>query len=211
MLSKKIVTAAVTAISVISLGVARDAFAVSYTDLGGGNWAVNCANGKAFSYSGTSAGLDTIGPALCPDGRVSANPVGGGKLGLGTSIKPSTILGDAIRVEDSLPTGTTPGVPNKLLIPTGVVLPKGVTRGIPANVDLAILQNRKEVGEPGMQSVVQSYPPKGYPCLGCHPCAGNTTEFCDDKTNARVVILPVGWTPVITNSTKGKYLMYFQS
>lgn len=23
------------------------------------------------------------------------------------------------------------------------------------------------------------YPPHGYPCLGCAPCPGNPTEFCD--------------------------------
>jgi hypothetical protein len=53
-----------------------DAFAWSATSLGGGNWAINCANGTSFSYAGSSAGLDTVGPALCA--AITANPVGGG-------------------------------------------------------------------------------------------------------------------------------------
>jgi hypothetical protein len=55
-----------------------DVFAWSATYLGGGNWAVNCANGSSYSYAGSSAGLDTVGPGLCPGGLVKENPVGGG-------------------------------------------------------------------------------------------------------------------------------------
>ncbi len=36
--------------------------------LGKNKWAIECANGQMFSYSGSSAGLDTVGPALCPGG-----------------------------------------------------------------------------------------------------------------------------------------------
>ena len=36
--------------------------------LGHNHWAIECANGQMFSYSGSSAGLDEVGPALCPGG-----------------------------------------------------------------------------------------------------------------------------------------------
>ncbi|WP_394752498.1 hypothetical protein [Crenothrix sp.] len=51
-------------------------FAWSATSLGGGNWAITCANGTSWSYSGSSAGLDVVGPALCPAGIVVVNPNG---------------------------------------------------------------------------------------------------------------------------------------
>ena len=44
------------------------AWAWSAMYLGGQNWAIICANGTSHSYSGSSAGLDTVGPALCPGG-----------------------------------------------------------------------------------------------------------------------------------------------
>lgn len=30
---------------------------------------------------------------------------------------------------------------------------------------------------------IKGYPPKGYPCLGCQPCPGNPSEFCDIQNN----------------------------
>ncbi len=33
--------------------------------------------------------------------------------------------------------------------------------------------------EPTTHKVAKGYPPHGYPCLGCAPCPGNPTEFCD--------------------------------
>ena len=35
--------------------------------------------------------------------------------------------------------------------------------------------------KPGAAAVLafRGYPPHGYPCLGCEPCPGNPTEFCD--------------------------------
>jgi len=48
------------------------------TYLQGSNWAITCANGQSYSYNGSSAGLDVVGPALCPGGVV--NPNGGDGL-----------------------------------------------------------------------------------------------------------------------------------
>jgi hypothetical protein len=207
MLSKKIFTVATIA-SVLTLGIAREASAWIAIEYAPGKYAIVCKSGHAWTYNGGEEGLSIVVPSLCgANGVVSATPVGGGKLGAATTTRPSKVfLGDEAGVENRLPEKTTVGKTDKVLTRMNFVLPKGVTRGVSANVDLATLKNWKESGAPGVQSkTVPSYPPDGYPCLGCHPCEGNTTEFCDDKTNSRVVVgLPVGWTPVITNSTKEK-------
>jgi hypothetical protein len=31
-------------------------------------------------------------------------------------------------------------------------------------------------------NAVETYPPHGYPCLGCHPCPGEVGEYCDDNS-----------------------------
>lgn len=123
-----------------------NAFAWSATSLGGGNWAITCANGTSFSYSGSSAGLDDVGPELCPSGLLAPNPVGG-------EVK---------------------------------ALPEGVIRGIPQSVDRALLQNKKEIGDKRPQGRL-SYPPKGYPCLGCHPCP---PSYCDDANKNVILFAP---------------------
>ena len=35
----------------------------------------------------------------------------------------------------------------------------------------------------GTMTAAKGYPPKGYPCLGCVPCPGNSKEFCDVENN----------------------------
>lgn len=55
------------------------AFGWTATNLGGGNWAIGCANGTNWSYHGSSAGLDIVGPALCPGGIVGGGQIGGGQ------------------------------------------------------------------------------------------------------------------------------------
>lgn len=35
------------------------------------------------------------------------------------------------------------------------------------------------LGGSGGPAAFAGYPPHGYPCLGCEPCPGNPTEFCD--------------------------------
>lgn len=189
MLSNKILTIATIA-SVLTLGIAREASAWMAVSIGDNKYAIVCADGHAYTYNGSSAGLGVVGPVLCPGGIVLSTPVGDGQLGPATTINPSkVILSSEARVANGFPTKTTVGNPNKVLTRTNVVLPKGITRGISANVDLAVLQNRKELGDPGIQSVIVAYPPHGYPCLGCHPCVGNTTQYCDDETNSRVVVV----------------------
>ncbi|KJS07607.1 MAG: hypothetical protein VR73_08455 [Gammaproteobacteria bacterium BRH_c0] len=51
------------------------AWSWSATYLGGQNWAITCANGTSHSYTGSSAGLDIVGPALCPGGIVDPGPL----------------------------------------------------------------------------------------------------------------------------------------
>lgn len=132
------------AIVVASLFVASSAFAWSATFLGGNNWAIICANGTAWSYSGSSAGLDVVGPALCPAGMM------------------------------------TPSVPRGA----------SVAAGIDRNVSVELLKNRREVSESG-PSRMRTYPPHGYPCLGCSPCPGNPTEFCDNGNLRCVFVSPL--------------------
>lgn len=119
--------------------VSTNAFSWTATYLGGGNWAIGCANGTNWSYSGSSAGLDIVGPALCPGGIVA------------------------------------PQVPN------------GVIAGIPSRVKVNILKNIHEVNERSAPAA-RSYPPKGYPCLGCHPCRDKSGDFCDNDSKNRVFI-----------------------
>jgi hypothetical protein len=133
MLAKRIVTV-ITITSALSLGIAHAAHAWSATLLGNQLWAITCANGTSSAYQGSSAGLDIVGPTLCPGGVIATGPVGSGKvIGKATNTN--------LRKSKDLP-------------PTSVVLPKGVTRGIPANVDPEVLQNKKEVGDSSMQSVM---------------------------------------------------------
>lgn len=40
--------------------------------------------------------------------------------------------------------------------------------------------------DPASSSKLKGYPPHGYPCLGCAPCPGNPTEFCDIINAAKV-------------------------
>ena len=61
-----------------SLFSAQASFAWAAYYLGNQLWAIRCANGQMFSYSGSSAGLDVVGPALCPGGLAGPggnNPV----------------------------------------------------------------------------------------------------------------------------------------
>jgi len=58
-------------LSVSLMLCASGAWAWSAMHLGGQNWAIICANGTSHSYSGSSAGLDIVGPALCPGGIVA--------------------------------------------------------------------------------------------------------------------------------------------
>ena len=122
------------------------AFAWSATSLGGGNWAITCANGTSWSYSGSSAGLDVVGPALCPAGLA------------------------------------VPNIPDR----------NKVSAGIAANVNYNLLRNRKEIGDDNV-AAARTYPPHGYPCLGCAPCPGNPSDFCD-LGNLRTVFL-APWKP----------------
>jgi hypothetical protein len=123
--------------------ISTAAYSWSAISLGGGNWAIICANGSAWSYSGSSAGLDVVGPALCPGGLVVPNP------------------------------------------PTGVKVAKGIDQKVNKNV----LKNKQEINETA-PSALRTYPPHGYPCLGCVPCPGNPSEFCDVNNN-RVLVLSV--------------------
>ncbi|WP_253444581.1 hypothetical protein [Halomonas sp. Y3] len=60
------------------------AWAWSATYLDGQNWAITCADGTSHSYHGSSAGLDTVGPALCPGGIVdTGDPLPGPTWTLG--------------------------------------------------------------------------------------------------------------------------------
>lgn len=123
------------------LMVSAESLAWSAISLGGGNWAIICANGTAWSYSGSSAGLDIVGPALCPGGLAVAN------------------------------------------VPPG----RKIRAGLDAKVNLNIVKNRQETTEPEVQAL-KTYPPHGYPCLGCAPCPGNPTEFCD-IVSSRIVYI----------------------
>lgn len=131
------------AFATLFLGSAQ-AFGWSAISLGGGNWAILCANGTAWSYSGSSAGLDVVGPALCPAGLAAPNVPAGAKTGVSTA------------------------------------------------VDYNLLRNRKEISDRGI-AAARTYPPHGYPCLGCVPCPGNPKDFCDVDNKARVFLAP--WTP----------------
>jgi hypothetical protein len=121
--------------------ISAQSFAWSAISLGGGNWAIICANGSAWSYSGSSAGLDVVGPALCPGGLIAP----------------------------SMPAGTR------------------VCAGLAPTINLNIVKNRQETTEDSVQKV-KTYPPNGYPCLGCAPCPGNPTEFCDIVSSRIVVV-----------------------
>lgn len=123
------------------LFVSSNAFAWSATFLGGSNWAITCANGTSWSYNGSSAGLDTVGPALCPGGIAQPNG----------------------------PTGTN------------------VVAGISPRVKINILKNRHETTEKRIPAA-RTYPPNGYPCLGCKPCPDKSGDFCDIETKNRVII-----------------------
>jgi hypothetical protein len=57
-----------------------NAFAWSATFLGADHWVITCANGLVYSYNGSSAGLDVVGPALCPNGIISGGTNGGGQV-----------------------------------------------------------------------------------------------------------------------------------
>lgn len=119
------------------------AFGWTATYLGGGSWAILCANGTLWSYGGGSAGLESAGSALCPAG------------------------------------GAEPSLAAR------------ATKGVSRSVNRDVLFNRKELGD-GRSCALRTYPPHGYPCLGCAPCPGNPTEFCDTTGGAQrlVVIQP---------------------
>lgn len=123
------------------LFIGANAFGWSATFLGGNNWAITCANGTSWSYSGSSAGLGVVGPALCPGGIVA------------------------------------PHVPRRM----------AVTAGISMDLNVDIVKNRQETTESSI-SRARTYPPHGYPCLGCAPCPDNSGDFCDITSKSRVVI-----------------------
>ena len=58
----------------VLMALSSGVWAWSAMYLDGQNWAIICADGTAHSYHGSSAGLDTVGPALCPNG--AAGPGG---------------------------------------------------------------------------------------------------------------------------------------
>ncbi|MFL6634932.1 MAG: hypothetical protein ACJ8HJ_21720 [Massilia sp.] len=58
-------------LAIMALTYSGAALAWTATYLGGQKWAITCANGQSFSYSGSSAGLDYVGPALCPGGKAA--------------------------------------------------------------------------------------------------------------------------------------------
>lgn len=58
-------------VSLLLMCFASSAFAWRATSLGGDKWMISCANGTNWSYNGSSAGLDIVGPALCPAGVIS--------------------------------------------------------------------------------------------------------------------------------------------
>lgn len=64
---KKIIIGTAATIGTLAM-MTPVASAWSATNLQGKNWAIKCANGQDFSYHGDSAGLDLVGPALCPGG-----------------------------------------------------------------------------------------------------------------------------------------------
>lgn len=47
-------------------------------------------------------------------------------------------------------------------------------------------------GKSGIKPGLASYPPKGYPCLGCEPCPPPEGSFCD-TTRKQVVVSPMFW------------------
>ncbi|HYX33408.1 MAG TPA: hypothetical protein VE954_09865 [Oligoflexus sp.] len=128
---------------VAGLVISAESFAWSAISLGGGNWAIICANGTAWSYAGSSAGLDIVGPALCPGGFAAPSP------------------------------------------PPG----RRVTAGISSSVQMNVVKNLQELNESEIQKA-KTYPPHGYPCLGCAPCPGNPTEFCDIISSRVVYVSP---------------------
>jgi len=130
-----------------SILLPTQASAWTATYLGADNWVIECNDGSDYSYHGSSAGLDWVGPSFCPKGVIAPN--------------------------------------------TG---------------DLAASSMNSEIGQAramGKISLVaaKSYPPHGYPCLGCAPCPGNTTEFCDNTGHSAyngensVVWSPAGFKP----------------
>lgn len=153
------------------------AFAWTATYLGGGQWAIGCANGTHWSYSGSSAGLDIVGPALCPAGVVSPKD------------DPS---------DPQLPDDLIKDVAKEVGVVTPVIgdLPKGVTKGVSPLIAKNILFNNMELTDKEPQSV-KTYPPKGYPCLGCEPCP---PDFCSTETS-NIVFIPDSTEAIYT---KGK-------
>lgn len=134
-------------LSLFILFAGQFVFAWSATYLQGDNWAITCANGTSWSYSGSSAGLEIVGPALCPAGIAAPS------------------------------------------LPEGYNLKKGIL----LSGKFELIKNRKEIGDRGIQTR-RSYPPHGYPCLGCVPCPGNPTEFCDVNNTSRLLLQSL-WTP----------------
>ena len=61
-------------LATVTMTLSSTAFAWTATFLGGGVWAITCANGTSSSYTGSSAGLDVVGPAACPGGMVVNKP-----------------------------------------------------------------------------------------------------------------------------------------
>ena len=123
----------------LTLLFANTASAWTATYLGGGNWAIGCANGQNFSYSGGSSGLDVIGPALCPGGIVE-------------DLDTVEAISTALKVEKISSAG--------------------------------------------------GFPPNGYPCLGCEPCPGDESEYCDTTSNPVLGSPDIG-TGVVVWSLKG--------
>ena len=63
-------------------------------------------------------------------------------------------------------------------------------------------QRWQAIGHAGsgpQETAFAGYPPHGYPCLGCAPCPGNPTEFCDTVGSSSVMRIhpgaaAAGWT-----------------
>lgn len=74
--------------------------------------------------------------------------------------------------------------PDPPLPPLASVGPR-TTRALPhASAFVMMSRNgryllRPEVAVSLRTALFRGYPPHGYPCLGCEPCPGNPTEFCD--------------------------------
>ncbi len=65
-----------TALVILSLMMASQAFAWRAYPLGHNHWAIECNDGSLWGYNGSGNGLPIVGPALCADHGGLAGPGG---------------------------------------------------------------------------------------------------------------------------------------